>query len=536
MAKKSSGTATPAEATPAARLILSRISTRGVLGIEDHTIDLGPGVNVIVGANASGKSSHVQAIRSLLGMDRTSLVRLAHVKDDGTLEAKPEIEGVLVEADGSADYEARVRKAGASSAEVKERNGEDWRTEGRAVEWLRDVIDITGAQPALFLAASDAERQEAILETLDLPYERDAALEAADLAGFNVGHIPDGLHPLEELELIEKAVRDSRAIEGSKRREALDAAKRIEDGLPADRPKPVGDELVEADRKIEELAGEVGRIQGAAADGERSAVRAAETALETKDRELETALVTLERDLNATHDSKVADLRAAFDKRVRELEEEVRTAVDQATTKAKADLDEARKARDKAVTAAAEERRQAEAAAASKATELADWRTKAATLHERKTKIDSDAYFRKQIAETKADADRHSARWDKLSQSIDALVRYKLHLVESNPIKGLSIAVDDAGKFRLLLDGVPLSQTNTGRLEELAVEVSLLRAAPPASGRPHLPIILLDGIEALDPARRSALLKAVAARGVQVIAACVGDGPLRVLRGDEALA
>src|SRR5688572_29835227 len=111
--KKSSGTASPAT-KPTARLILSRLNVRGVLGIEDHTIDLGPGVNVIVGSNASGKSSHVQAIRSVLGMDRTSLVRLAHVKEDGTLETKPEVEAVLIDEAGA--YEAHAKRRGDSSS------------------------------------------------------------------------------------------------------------------------------------------------------------------------------------------------------------------------------------------------------------------------------------------------------------------------------------------------------------------------------------------------------------------------------------
>ncbi len=534
-AKKSTGTGASTE-SPTRRLILSRLMARGYMGIEDHTIDLGPGVNVIVGSNASGKSSHLQAIRSVLGMERTSPVRLAHVKADGTLESKPELEGVLVDVEGPADFEARARRQGGSSVEVKIREGEDWRVEGRAVEWLRDVIDVQGAQPALFLASSDAEKQASILEALELPYDRAKAIEAAGLVGFNFGHLPAGLHPLEELELIEKAVRDSRAIEGSKKREALDAAKRIEDGLPAEPPLPVDDELAAVDRKVEELTTEIGRIEGGALDAERSAVRAASVAYEARVRELEAALDAKETNAHAALDLKIAELREAFEKRKRELEVECEAELDAEETKAKAELETARQAKEGAVAEAGKSRREAEAAANVKRDELAAEKAKAAALHERKTKRDSDAYFRKQIAETKADAARHAERWDKLSESIEALVLYKLRMVESNPIKGLALVVDpESGKISLSLDGVPLSQVNTGRLEELAVEVSLLRSAPPASGRPHLPIILLDGIEALDPGARRRLLKAVADRGVQVIAACVGEGPLRVLRGDEAL-
>jgi recombinational DNA repair ATPase RecF len=534
MAKKSGGTG--AAETPTRRLILSRITARGYMGIEDHAIDLGPGVNVIVGGNATGKTSHLEAIRSVLGMERTAPVRVAHLKADGTLESKPELEGLLVDVDRPAAYEARSRRIGASSVEVKVRDGEDWHVEGRAVEWLRDVIDMQGAQPALFLAAPDSEKQSAILEALDLPYDRAAALEAAGLVGFGLGDLPEGLHPLEELEKIEKAVRDSRAIEGSKKRQALDSAKRIEDGLPSEVPLPVDDELEATERDVEAIATEIGRIQGGALDAERSAVRAATVALEARTREIDLAYESKRTSSYATLEAKIAELREAFEKRKRELEAEVETDLDAEEAKGKADLEAARQAKELAIVEAGKSRREAEAAANVKADELATLKAKAAALHERKTKRESDAYFRKQIAADKADAARHAERWEKLTASIEALVLYKLRLVESNPIKGLALAVDpESGKISLSLDGVPLSQVNTGRLEELAVEVSLLRSAPPASGRPHLPIILLDGIEALDPAARRRLLKAVADRGVQVIAACVGEGPLRVLRGEEAL-
>ena len=77
---------------------------------------------------------------------------------------------------------------------------------------------------------------------------------------------------------------------------------------------------------------------------------------------------------------------------------------------------------------------------------------------------------------------------------------------------------------------------NKGRLAELATEVSLLRsAAPPSDGRPYAPIILLDDLERVDPEARAALLRAVAARGAQVIAAVTTSEPLRVLRGERAL-
>ena len=133
-------------------------------------------------------------------------------------------------------------------------------------------------------------------------------------------------------------------------------------------------------------------------------------------------------------------------------------------------------------------------------------------------------------ASSKAKA--HHAKWQALADALKALTTYKLKLAELLPIKGLAVVFDDKGRKSLTLDGVPLSQVNTGKLVGLATEVSMLRK----SDETALPIVLLDGIENLDPAARAALLREVASRGLQVIAACVSDGPLKVLTGEAALA
>jgi len=60
------------------RLTVSRLTVHGVLGIADSVIDLDT-ITVLEGENASGKSSHLKALRSALGIDRTQLGRLARV-------------------------------------------------------------------------------------------------------------------------------------------------------------------------------------------------------------------------------------------------------------------------------------------------------------------------------------------------------------------------------------------------------------------------------------------------------------------------
>lgn len=510
------------------RLTVSRLIVKGVLGVEDHTIDLDR-ITLLRGANASGKSSHLQALRAGLGIDRTSLARIAHVGPDGE-PGKPEVEVILIGGPGE-DREVRVRRRGDGSPEVRERVGEDWRNVPRPVEWLRDLIDVQGANPALWLAMKDEDRTASILESLVLDgYNRKAALDQAGLAEFNLPAIPEGLHPLEELELIEKAVADARAAIGAEHRREQDAAVKLLAGLPAQPPKPVEAEVIERQREADSLSSDVSKAEAAADEYEQGAVHAARLQREASERELEQAFKVVAAELRTAHERKVGELREALQKRINELDAGLETVIDAASDDAKRQIaaaatlcttneDEARKT-------AASMRDQVK----SKAEALAAARESLAGLRERQTSIETDRHVRATADEAKTKAAKLQARWQHYDDGLDALKRYKMKLAESLPIQGLAVHFDEKGKKSLTLDGVPLSQVNDGRLAEIATEVSLLRAAG------GLPLVLLDGIERLDPARRAALLRAVAARGVQVIAACVGAGALEVLHGEEALA
>ena len=197
------------------RLRIARLHIAQVLGAEEQTIDFGE-VTELRGPNASGKSTILATIRALL-IGRTSLAKLVHL-EDGEPAGIPEGEVLLV----GDDCEAKIRRRGDGSPEVKVRQGETWTTHG--ADWLRGMVD-SAADPARWLAASDEDKALMALEALPLPgYSRRAALDAAGLAGFRLPPIPEGLHPLEDLELVERAVFDSRtAVNGDRRRES-DAA------------------------------------------------------------------------------------------------------------------------------------------------------------------------------------------------------------------------------------------------------------------------------------------------------------------------
>jgi hypothetical protein len=72
-------------------------------------------------------------------------------------------------------------------------------------------------------------------------------------------------------------------------------------------------------------------------------------------------------------------------------------------------------------------------------------------------------------------------------------------------------------------------------MQELADEVAMLHAAARGGDRPALAVMLIDWLERVDPKRREEHLARLAEGGVQVVAAVVGPGPLRVRRGAAAL-
>ncbi len=525
----------PAPTAPKAapgRLTVSRLTVRGVLGLDESVIDLAD-ITVLSGANATGKSSHLKALRSALGIDRTALARLARVGPDEAEE--PSVEVLLV----GEDREVQVTRKGAGSPEVRERVGEDWRVVPRPVEWLRSILDTEAANPALWLAADDETRAAAVLAAMPLEgYSREAALKAAGLDSFRLPPIPQGLHPLEDLEQVEAAVFNSRTEVNRQERAEHDAATKLLAGLPAEAP-PAGALLTKVameEERARKLADEVAREEEAIEAAEREATQAAASTLRAGQERIGAAFKASAAELRAAHERQAAELRAAAERRIAELLAETETAIDALKTRGEAEIDEAQAAAEASRETARQKRQEALQALEAKRRDLVAGRERLAALREQQRAAETDRHVRATAEAAKTKAREHAARAAALTAGIEALKRYRLQLAERLPIKGLAVHFDEKGRKSLTLDGVPLAQVNDGRLVELATEVSLLRSRPATDGRPYLPLVLLDGMEKLDPKARAALLREIASRGAQVVAAVVGPEALRTLRGDEATA
>lgn len=521
-------------AQPVTTLRIHRLAAKGFGGIPDGerlVIDFAPDVTVLRGENASNKSTILAALRCGLGIDRVAASRRSHIGQDGT-PAKPEIE---IELRGD-DRELHVRRVGDGSPEVRERVGEDWRVVPRPVEWLRDLVDVQAAVPEGFIEASNDDRATMLLEALELPgYSRAEALAAAGLDAFQLPPIPEGLHPLEDLEKVMDAVFSSRTEVNRQRDTEAEAAKKLLAGLPAEAPDDPADQLAAAEDDLRVRSDDLARAEEANDRLRADAVAAAARELQAV-RERSAARTAAQADaLHAKHETVAAEIRAEAERRIADLAADVERQIAEARAVADAAIQGAVEAEAGARTAADKAHADARAELASRAAALGAKREAVAALREQQRTAAQDRHVRGIAAEALQKAEAHATRSHKLTAGLQALRQYAVGLAGKLPIKGLEVRYDDKGRRTMSLDGVPLDQLNTGRLRELADEVALLHAEARAGGRVSIPLILLEWMEQVDEGRRAEHLRALAARGAQVVAAVVAPGPLKVLRGEAAI-
>ena len=508
----------------AGQLHIARLRLANVLGVEDSVIDLDT-ITELAGGNARGKSTHLSAIRACLGIDRTSLARLVRLEDGQPVEGKPEVEVLLV----GDDCEARVTRKGDGSPEVKLRIGETWTVPPRPGDWLRDLIG-SGANPARWLAMPDEEKATEVLAAMRLPnYSRAAALSAAGLPDFRLPAIPDGLHPLEDLELVEAAIFSSRTQVNAEERREKDAATKLLAGLPAAAPADVAEELGAIEASAQAMASELAAKEVAVLAEERRVRQETEATHDAGAEKIKADFKGKSAKLRAEHQAQAAAIRAEAECRIADLAVETEGQVGVMRSADEAALDVIGATFAQAQDSARLNREGIVATLAKSAESLAQARERIASLRERHTNNQADRRLRETAAEAQAQAARHAEQSDKLTAGLNGLKRYRLELASALPISGLAVKFDEKGKKSLTLDGVPLSQINGARRATLAVEVSLLGASVPEDGRPSLPLVLLDDAEKLDDETRAALYREVASRGSQIIAAVVSKGPFRVL-------
>lgn len=169
---------------------ISKINISNILGIEQ--LEITPeGFTTIAGANGTGKTSVLEAIKAALGTGHDATL-LRNGADKG--------EVVLVLDDGM-EIRRKVT-ANTSSTEVRA----DGKKTSRPAEAIARLTDMLSINPIEFLTAKKQDRVKVLLEAMPLEIDCDA-LSAA--AGIPVNATP-GLHALHVIETVRKQVFDDR--------------------------------------------------------------------------------------------------------------------------------------------------------------------------------------------------------------------------------------------------------------------------------------------------------------------------------------
>lgn len=486
----------------APKLRATRIEVRDVLGAE--RVEIRPGrVTVLSGPNGSGKTTVLSAISRALG--RGNLAEIQRISADGSrVEPRVVLE---LESDGPVPRHLVVER-NASRVRLRERDQEgalrDVQQPQRAIAALWDAAC---ANPAQFLSAPPEDRIRLLYEAL--PLELDRSRVAEILAGLDVQRAPGGLHALEELRFLRAQVFEARTSVNRDAASKAEAAQQIRSAAPA---SPGGDAADQAqlEEAVRELSLALQAEQVAADEAEQASLR--RSAQEFREACAAAASVA-SNDASALHQQHrewAAAERAALEQRIAARLVEVNAHVELLRGEESAVREAAQIRRDVATEAARRERLRREGDISAWRAELEGAQAAAMSGREAAKTAASARALAAQAETFEADARTlkgHSAR---LTAAIQALDEYLRSLGSSLP-SGLEVRGRE-----LLLDGIPWDQQNTARRIEVAVAISALRARAA-----DLPLVLVDGAEALDPAHFNGLVEALEAAGLQAIVTCV---------------
>lgn len=484
---------------------VTEITIKRFLGIADRKLECGQ-ITTVAGSNASGKTSILEAIKAALGGG--DLGKLAMVGQ----EEPPEL--VLVMDGGR----YRVERYGKETV-VKERVGDTAAYEkiNRPQTWLNDLFDPMLTNPLRFLQAHPNDRADILLEVLPLRLDRDAFMTA--LHAWPKG--PDDAarpliegHPLAVLSYARTVLYDERTGVNRSQKDKAASAYELQKQMPADMPGDPMAVLEEANAAKQALVQDVSaRVAKANADYS-AATEAANAARTARHDVIQAEFKTAAAKVRSACADKVADL----ERQIAALRAQAEVDVAHAREDAQAVMDDADQDRDQAVTAADKAH---DAAIA----EIDAVRAKldAATAHAATVGAQARDYDR--LVQTKAMADQFQQEADSLQATADALTAdietvdtWKRNLITGLPIDGLEIV----GK-QIMVHGIPFDQLNMAQRYKIAVQVAVLRAK-----EEPLPIVFVDGAEALDSEQYALLVKELEGAGVQAFIAKVTDAPLDV--------
>lgn len=451
------------------KLEVTEVRIKNVLGVREAAIELGQ-ITVFEGNNGSGKTSHLEAIKT--GLCGGSLAKIQNINTGE--DEEPEVVLVLESDDDSEYY--RVEKRGKEVAKVRKRVGdtaglEDVPTPQR---WLSGLYDGKMSNPMEFLRTSDKERVLLLLAAMPLEFSRDNLWASLPIERDEVGAIPEGLHPLQELALIQDSIFRERTGVNRDAKGKAASAEQTRRAAPAVIPEGREKEIEELSEKISEdesrISAEMEVVKG----------------------QYQNTVQTIK----SCHESDAARMRAEVEERISEMRDMVEYDIEKLTadrdTKLSSLFDEQAKVEKK--------KRQL-----SELREQSKMSTKAAALHEQAETFDKEALELQKKSE-------------QLTASLSELDSFRRRLISDLPIDGLEV-----NDKTILVNGIPFDQLNTAQKIQIAVDVACLRAQDS-----QLPIVWVDGAEALDEEHFEFFCDALKKKKVRALVGRRTDKPFEV--------
>jgi len=470
------------------KLKVMSLEVQDVLGVREFGMEPG-NITVIHGKNATGKTSAIEAIKSAMGGG--SLAKIARIDSDGE-EVDPKIVIVMDREDGKRYRIEKNAKGTRVRAQVEDTAG--FEDVPRPQMFLNGLFDGHLSNPIEFLRAPDKDRVIMLLGAMPVDFDRDALWEAMGIAKSDVSPVPEGLHPLQELALIRESVFRERTGVNRDAKAKAESAEQTRRNVPAVLPDNLEGDINKLDEEITEKDTEITkRIEKAKSD------------CSLKIQEIESKYEGERDSLTVDFRQWESEQRAELERKIRERKDQLAEKSAELTTDANNEIKEVQKTRDMVLDEAFADQKGVE----DKRTELAQLREqnkmslKSQALHEQAIQFDNEAEELKKWSQV-------------LSDAIEAVDATRREMASNLPIPGLSIE----GK-QIMVDGVPFDQLNTAKRMETAVRVSCLRA------RKHpLPVVWVDGAEALDSENFKELTKHLEKEGVQAFIGKVDEGEL----------
>ena len=457
------------------RLKVTSVEIKDVLGAKEFAIEPGT-VTVLSGENATGKSTALEALKTAIGGG--SLAKMQRISDPGNLfDEDPNAEVVLV-LDGE-DGEHYLVEKGPKSVRVRQRVGDTAGLEDvpKPQRWLSGLHDGRLSNPIEFIRAAEKDRVLLLLEALPVKFDQNDRFALWDRMGLYLGDfpaIPDGLHPVTELAMVRENVFRERTGVNRDAKGKSESAEQTRRATPAVLPEGHEEE-------IKELAEQV---------------RVAENDITRKISEAKSEYREGEKELKSTHLQWAAEKRAQLE----------------------ADITESKAIVDERVTVLESQKDTALEDLLDEQQEIETGRSRLSVLREQAKTAIKARTLKEQADRFETEAEELKEKSAALTEAIKTLDRVRRELLDDCPIQGLEVD----GKT-ITIDGVPFDQTNTAEQIKIAVKVACLRA----QDNP-MPIVFVDGAEALDSKHFSALCDALEEEGVQAFIGRVDDKPFSV--------